>query len=246
MKKVDRKDTTEVSKDKKVKLLDQLSLSGSYNLAADSLNLSIINVRGRTKVAGVNINFGAALDPYSYADGRRINEFYFNETGKLARLTNANLAFGMSFNSKKKKEREGEEAAKTDAEKAFEENRRYIPGEYPDYTDFSIPWDFRFNYSFRYNRRDPEKSANITQTLDFSGNISLTEKWKMGVSSGFDIEERQITFTQFNLSRNLHCWQMSLNLVPFGYRKSYNFTLRASSAMLRDLKITKRQSFYDN
>ena len=116
----------------------------------------------------------------------------------------------------------------------------------PEYADFSIPWDFRFDYSLRYSKPNPTVASSINQTVDFSGNISLTKKWQIGFSSGLDIQKMEVSFTQFNIFRDLHCFQMSLNLVPFGYRQSYSFTIRATAAMLQDLKINKRSSFYDN
>ena len=119
-------------------------------------------------------------------------------------------------------------------------------GDIPQYADFSVPWDVSFTYSFRYSKPDPEKSSMITQTIDFNGNVSITKQWKVGFSSGLDVQKLQFTFTQFNIFRDLHCMQMSLNLVPFGYRQSYSFTIRATSALLQDLKLDKRQSYYDN
>ncbi len=248
MKKLNVRDTTSKEAYTKIKLLDQLSISGSYNLAADSLNLSNINIAARTKVAGVDLNFGAILDPYSMQDGHLINQFEFSNSGKLARLTSANMSFGLSFKSKQGKEKEKEEAKLTPEQKNELEQvkLRQKSGDIPEYADFSVPWDLSFNYSFRYNRPDPEKSSTVTQTVDFSGNVSMTKQWKVGFSSGLDVQKLQFTFTQFNIFRDLHCMQMSLNLIPFGYRQSYSFTIRATSSLLQDLKLSKRQSYQDN
>jgi hypothetical protein len=251
MKKLNTKDTTSNETYKKIKLLDQLSISGSYNLAADSLNLSNISVSARTKVAGVDVNFGAILDPYVYQNGHLINQFELNRTGKVARLTSANLSFGLSFNSKAAKEKEKKaQASDQDAIKQQQEldrqRRQQLLGEIPQYADFSAPWDLRMDYSLRYSRPDPKQSASIVQTVDFNGNVSLTKQWRIGFNSGLDIQKMQVTFTQFNISRDLHCMQMSLNLIPFGYRQSYMFTIQATSQLLRDLKLTKQQSYYDN
>ena len=250
MKKLNVKDTTTTETYKKIKLLDQLSITGSYNLAADSLNLSNINISARTKVAGIDVNFGAILDPYAFQNGHLINQFEFSRTGKLARLTSANLSFGLSFNSKAdeaKKEAAEKSDEPTEKEKAELERLRkqQITGGIPDYADFSAPWDLRFDYSLRYSKPDPSKNPIITQTVDFNGNVSLTKQWKIGFSSGIDVQKMAITFTQFNLFRDLHCMQMSLNLIPFGYRQSYSFTIRATADMLKDLKLNKQQSFYD-
>jgi len=247
MKKVNTRDTTSTEAFKKIKLLDQFSISGSYNLAADSLNLSNFNISARTKVAGVDLNFGAILDPYAMQNGRLINVYQFSRNGQLARLTSANMSFGLSFKSKEGKEKEKKEENLTPEQKNELDlvKIRQKTGDIPDYADFSVPWDLSFNYSFRYNKPDPEKSSMITQTVDFNGNVSLTKQWKIGFSSGLDVQKLMVTFTQFNIFRDLHCMQMSLNLVPFGYRQSYSFTIRATSTLLQDLKLSKRQSSYD-
>ena len=247
-KKLNVKDTLSKEAYTKIKILDQLSLSGSYNLAADSLNLSNINIAARTKVAGVDLNFGAILDPYKMQNGHLVNKFQFSENGKLARLTSANMSFGLSFKSKQGKEKEKEEAKMTPEQKNQLEQikLRQKSGNIPEYADFSVPWDLSFNYSFRYSKPDPEKSVVITQTVDFNGNVSMTKQWKVGFSSGLDVQKMQLTFTQFNIFRDLHCMQMSLNLIPFGYRQSYSFTIRATSSLLKDLKFTKQKSYQDN
>ena len=249
MKKLNTKDTTATKEAyTKIKLLDQLSIGGSYNLAADSLNLSNITIAARTKVAGVDLNFGAILDPYAMQDGHLINQFQFSKNRQLARLTSANMSFGLSFKSKEGKEKAKEEEKLTPEQKTELDQKilRQRTGDIPEYADFSVPWDLSFNYSFRYSKPDPMLSSVITQTVDFNGNVSLTKQWKVGFSSGLDVQKLQVTFTQFNIFRDLHCMQMSLNLVPFGYRQSYSFTIRATSTLLQDLKLSKRQSSYDN
>lgn len=224
----------------KLKLLN-LGFSGSYNLIADSLNLSNIRISGRTTVKGVSLNFGATLDPYATNEkGTRVNRFMWNEASglaKLGRITNANMSFGMSFKSKTGK-KEGESQA--------DEPPMPLGVGYPQYADFNIPWDFRFNYSFNYSKRSLYDKATISQTLNLSGRLSLTDKWKMSMTTNFDIQARKFSFTTFNVNRSLHCWNMSFNFVPFGQRKSYGFTLNASSSILKDLKVDKRRSWFDN
>jgi hypothetical protein len=253
MKMLNTNDTLSKEKYKIIKLLDQLSLSTNYNLAADSLNLSNINLAARTKVAGVDVNMGAILDPYAYENGHLINVFEIQQNGKLARLTSANMSFGYAFKSKTKEEKEklklgvskdGKPLPKTEDQKIIDAARKNYP-DIPEYMDFSLPWDFRFDYNLSYNKPDPKAAPTINQTLGFTGNISLTKGWQIGFSSGLDIQKMEVSFTQFNIFRDLHCFQMSLNIVPFGYRQSYSFTLRATAAMLQDLKLSKQDSFYD-
>jgi len=242
MKVQDSKDTTGTNKFKKVKLIDNFSLGASYNLIADSLNLSPVSIRGRTTVQGVGINFGTTLNPYmTNRNGTLINQYAWNYNRglkKLGRIVNANLSFGMQFNSKQGK-KESEEA-----EEALE--RENLPGDISDYMDFNVPWDFGFDYSFNYSRNNPYVKGRFMQTLNFRGSLSLTPKWRLNMNTNFDIMARQFSFTSFSVYRDLHCWEMSLNFVPFGRMRSYSFTLNARSSMLRDLKISKQKSYYDN
>ncbi|MGQ7870334.1 putative LPS assembly protein LptD [Sunxiuqinia sp. sy24] len=238
-----KNDTTATeNKFEKVKIIDNLGFSGSYNLIADSLNLSNIRINGRTTIKGVNLNFGGTLDPYSTdLEGKKINKFMWNEASglaKLGRLTNANLSFGMSFKSKK------EDQEKDGGESNVEEV--VYPDGRVEYYDFSMPWDFRFDYSLSYSKRSPYHDAQINQSLNFSGRLNLTREWNMQLTTNFDVQAGEFSFTTFNVNRKLHCWNMSFNFVPFGQRKSYSFTINASSSMLKDLKVNKQRSWFDN
>ena len=246
MKMIDTKDTTGNSKEikyKKVKLIDNLSLASSYNLIADSLNMAPIGIRARTTVAGVSINMGSVIDPYMVNERyQRINQWAWNNRsgiGKIGRLTNANLSFGMNFNSKSKKDK--------DKVAGDEDEEETQPEIYSEYADFSMPWNFGFDYSFSYS--GPSSGApdgRFSQTLGIRGNISLTEKWKIAMNTNFDIQAGEFSYTSINVNRDLHCWQMAFSFVPFGYMKSYSFTINAKSAMLKDLMLKKQESHYDN
>jgi len=227
---------------KKVKIID-ISTSASYNLIADSMKLSTIPISARTTIKGININMGANLNPYMVDEyGNTYDEYVWNHLKgfkKLGRLTNANLSFGMNFDSKKDKKDTGEKGS-TEEEKPFQK-------ETSEYVDFNIPWSFRFDYSFYYsNAFRPNTKATINQSLNFSGRLSLTDKWQMDMNTNFDVQAMKFSFTTINVSRTLHCWSMSFSFVPFGDRKSYSFNLSASSAMLRALKVSKQSSWRDN
>ena len=243
MKVADLKDTTATAKYKKVKLIDNLSLNTSYNMIADSFQLNPISIRGRTTISGVGINFGTMLDPYITNDrGMRISQYAWNHNkglAKLGRFTNANLSFGMQFSSKE---------GRTESEEAREaiEDDNVLPGDFQDYVDFNIPWNVGFDYSFTYNRPNPNEKARLMQTISLRGSLTLTKSWRINMNTNYDITAKAFSFTNFSVYRDMHCWEMSLNFVPFGYMKSYSFTLNARTSMLKDLKVTKQRSFYDN
>ena len=231
---------------KKVKIID-VSMNTSYNMIADSFKLSPFSVSARTTIKGVSVNCGANLNPYMVdKKGKVYDEYVWNHLPgfkKMGRLTNANMSFGMEFSPKKDKKAE-------ENKNKPEENKPVQDDEIP-YVEFKMPWSFRFDYSFYYNNNFiPDKNGKtkgtINQSLNMSGKLSLTEKWQMNMTTNFDVQAMKFSFTQVNVTRSLHCWSMSFNFVPFGDRKSYSFNLSASSALLRDLKISKQSTWRDN
>jgi hypothetical protein len=241
----DTDNTAKAPEYRKISIIEDFRFSGSYNLIADSFNLSQINIQARTTIKGVGVSANGTLDPYIINDqGVRINQFAWNTRkglGKLGRLTNASLSFGMQFQSK-----QGQNAANANKE-LVEGEEKVLPGIYSDYVDFNIPWDFNFQYSLVYTGATrPNEKGKVIQTVSMQGNLNLTDKWRVNMSTNFDISAGEFSFTNFNITRDLHCWQMTFNVTPFGYRKSYNFTINARSTLLKDLKLTKNRSYMDN
>jgi lipopolysaccharide assembly outer membrane protein LptD (OstA) len=120
----------------------------------------------------------------------------------------------------------------------------------PDfYIDWDNPWSFSFNYSFRYSSilvPDTSKRKNeVIQTLGVRGEFSLTPKWKIELETNVDIQGMDLSFTRLRLWRDLHCWDMSLDWIPAGPRKSYMMTLKVKSPVLQDLKLTRKSDFRD-
>ena len=99
--------------------------------------------------------------------------------------------------------------------------------------------DYTLNYSA------PNLEKQVTQSIRFNGDISLTEKWKIAFSSGYDFTNKEFTYTTLNIYRDLHCWEMSFNWVPFGYQKSYFFNIKVKAPILQDLKLQKTKSWFD-
>ncbi|MFH2094519.1 MAG: putative LPS assembly protein LptD, partial [Bacteroidota bacterium] len=243
-----KKDTTE-TKRPPIKLIDDLSFSTNYNLAADSIKWSNLNISARTRVNILNLSFSANMNPYANDTlGRSVDILRHKQGNSWFRLQSANFSAGFSLRSsstdKKQKEKED---AKIEAARAAGLLGNY----YEDYVDFDIPWDVRIDYSLvysqpRYLTEERKFEEKITQTIRFSGELNLTEKWKISMSSGYDMETKDFTYTTVDIYRDLHCWEMSFNWIPFGSWKSYNFTIKVKSAMLQDLKLNRRRSWTDN
>lgn len=233
-------DTTGKDPFKKRKLLESFRIASSYDFFKDSMRWQPIQLTARTKIINdkVNINLSGTLDPYAIdANAVRYNKY----AGGIGRLTRVSASSGIQFSSDNGKNKE----AKNDM----------LNGHYDEYMDFDVPWsislDYTFNYSKNYTRnptpgaKKPLSNNTISQMVRINGDFSLTPKWKFGYSTGYDFQQKEITATSFNISRDLHCWEMTFSCIPFGTHQSYNFQINVRSSMLKDLKLTKRDSWYD-
>ena len=118
------------------------------------------------------------------------------------------------------------------------------------YMAFKMPWSFSVSYgvsmrentSAKINEKTMRYPYKLTQNMNFSGNLKISNKWNMSFSSGWDFDDKELTTTTMNISRDLHCFSMSCGVVLKPYT-SYNFSIRANSSMLADaLKYDQRSS----
>ncbi len=223
---------------KKIKILESFGLSASYNLSADSFNLSPIGMSARTTLFDmVNLTASGTFDPYLMNDqGIRIAKYSLAENGKIARLTSASGSVGFNLNRQKGNKK---------SLKGTVEQVKEINDHPDDYVDFSVPYNLSVNYSIAYSRPTNEK-GNLSQIVGFNGDISLTEHWKITFNSGYDFQTKKQSYTSLGFYRDLHCWEMRLNWVPFGYQANYYFQINVKSSVLQDLKLTKKNDRYDN
>ncbi|HYG40665.1 MAG TPA: LPS-assembly protein LptD, partial [Cytophagales bacterium] len=110
------------------------------------------------------------------------------------------------------------------------------------YVDWDVPWNFSINYVMSYAKRGLAKST-YTNNLSFNGDISLTKKWKASFTSAYDFDQKGFSdVTTFSIIRDLHCWELNVNWSPFGPRAYYNIELHVKSAILKDLKLTRKRN----
>ncbi len=122
------------------------------------------------------------------------------------------------------------------------------------YMPFKLPWSLTVSYginmaedrSAKINIKTMRYPYKFTQNLNFSGNIGISDNWRISFTSGYNFEYKKLTTTTMNISRDLHCFEMSCGIVLAPYT-SFNFTFRATSAMLADfLKYEKRSDRSSN
>ena len=235
MKVLSKKDT--ITGEKKIKIFDYLNINGAYNLFADSLNLQPFGLQLRTTFFDnkLSIVFGSQFDPYALDTtgvGARINKFEVKQTGRLARLTNASIAVTFALVGKPR------EPINVNQKLTTPEEQQMVMQNMGQFLDFNIPYNLSVSYNFIYSK--PLKSAVMTNNIQLSGDISITKNWKIDFRTGFDIVSKKATLTSIGISRNLHCWQMDFQWIPFGQIASYVFTIRAKSSLLQDLKLNRK------
>ena len=246
---VDPTDTT--SKADKIQLLN-LNASTSYNFAADSLRLSDLNVNYRTQI-GTFLNFSGGSNFTFYdssPDGnRRIDKFLIDQGKGIARLTNFNISLSTSISGERLSSTG--QGTQTDIYpedgilgQTFQNGYEGIYGGRDQDPDFAIPWSLSLNYNFNESRSNPNsvfKSSNVSGNLDFN----LTPLWKFSVAGSYDFVRKEFSAPQIRISRDLHCWIMNFTWNPIGFVRGYFLEIRVKAPQLQDLKVTKRDQFYE-
>jgi hypothetical protein len=204
------------------------------------------------------INFSTSLDPYAIDNnGTRINTFNKANGGSLFRLTRANANLSYSLSSKsfgKDKEKEEEEDAQDDYVAASGGRTDDLFGRTENFNDprdddkesrettnygNTLPWDLRVAYTVTYSNSNRQNDFS-NNSLMFSGNVELTPKWKVGVSSGYDFKNKGFTLTQLRFSRDLESFRLNFDWTPFGTYERWYFFIGIKSSILKDLKWENR------
>ncbi|SER78661.1 putative LPS assembly protein LptD [Pedobacter rhizosphaerae] len=247
------KDTTGTG-ERKIPIIQGLSFNGSYNFVAPSYKLSPISFSGRSQFTDkLGINYNGSFDPYVLETNEegvltRVDRYFFQSGKFLPRLTNFGFSFDYSLNPealKRKNEANdkiNDAAGKNGLSEMQSAQLAAISRDPNAFVDFNIPWNFSFAYSFQYSNN--LGVGTTSNTLTFNGDMNLTPKWKVTFNSGYDFQNNGLTPMNIAIYRDLHCWDMSVNWVPYGAYKSYSLTIKVKASILQDLKLSKRQGFY--
>ena len=234
----------------KIVLLESFNISTGYDLARDSVNWQPLRLTARTTLfKKLIINFSASYTPYAMDSlGALTNEFLINKEKKLFKRQNSQWDLNLSweFNGKKAESSNKGQSGVSPTEMKYSPyvNSNEILG---DNVDFTIPWSL--NLGVTYSRLSSFVVAlagyqtNESAVLTAKGDINLTSKWKIGFTSGYDFINHDYTYTSIDFYRDLHCWEMRMNWIPFGARQGWNFTIAVKASMLQDLKYEIRNDF---
>ena len=244
MKRKKRNDTTDTYSN--VNIIDRWNFNTSYDMLADSfqwapLTMSINGSIGRFILLNVNTAsdfYGVKKDPETDTYSRS-KQFNYNLTGKPLRLTRLTASAGLNLSGKSLSNQK-DQATVAQLNNAEDINTIY---QEQQYIDFNIPWDLKVNYVFTYTK--PLNEENLVNSLTFSGSVNVTPGWKVRMSSSYDFEQQKLGFTNIDVYRDLHCWQIDLNVNPFGERKSFRINLKVKQGFLQDLKLSKNSRWFD-
>jgi LPS-assembly protein len=252
------KDTTGEQKNVKVRLIDGFGLGSGYNFLADSMKLLPFNLYFRTNLLDkINISASANMSPYkTNAQGREYDEYVW-QGGKfsLGRVTSGNISISTSFKSKPKdpekearRQKELTEAL-NDPQLMGDQQRllEYMRQNPSEFVDFNIPWQVSISYALSFYERiksdysgfEKEFSSNV----NFNGSFSLTPKWNFSVNGFYDFDTKALQQLSMSISREMHCWQMSINIAPVGLYRFFNITISPKASILQDLRINRTRSF---
>lgn len=203
------------------------------------------------------------MDPYQIdpATGRRIDKLVWGKRPfSLGRMTSGGISLQSSFNGGNNKSG-GEDNSSVPKKRGvnlvddfgnamndYEAETQYIRNNPGEFVDYNIPWDISFGYSLRYSNflnANGSFSKSLSQDVNINASMNLTPKWKLGANGSYNISAKEIGMVSMFLSRDMHCWQMSVNISPVGKFRYFSINISPKSAILRDLKVNRTRSFME-
>ena len=249
----ENKDSTNGPPTKKIKLIDGFGFSSSYNLLADSFALAPFSFYARSTLFKIiNITSGFILDPYAVDKYGFVRKDYFWDKKSLnfGRITSGNIAISTSLKSKTKDGTKSKDSLPSSdpflTPEEQQQQLQYARSNPAEFTDFNIPWTLTLSYSLSFSKQLQSNYVykNVfTSSANFNGDFSLTEKWKMGATGYYDFTAGKLQQLSMFLTRDMHCWQMAINISPIGYTRSFNITISPKAGILRDLRINRSRYF---
>ncbi len=255
----DRGDSTGV---KKVKLLERVSLTTSYNVAVEEFNWAPLNLTVSSSAFDnlLSINYSSTYDFYGYDEEtrRRVNESAMQVNNRLLRPTRQSMAMGLNLSSDRftrdKKANDPPQGKDNDQKEGLIDelddpsNIGITSGDVDYYrrqgfVDFNLPWSIRLDYNISQSYSGLEPT--ISQSVTANGDFELTKNWRVGFRTGYDIRAKDFTYTTLDFYRDLHCWELRATWVPFGFQQSYVLTIRVKSSVLSDLKLERSRGVGD-
>ena len=253
-----KKDTGE-NAIKKLPLIDGFGFNSGYNFLRDTMQLENFTLYLRsTLFEKINLNMNAMLVPYQIDKFGRATRFYAWQGNKfsIGQINYGSISLSTAFQSKKGDEKKEEKPDPNDTPFPTDPNLMgdqqqlmdYMRRNPAEFVDFNVPWSINLSFSLNYNKRPkPDYSgfeSEVTSNVSFNNSFSLTPKWNFSTNGYLDIKTRKLQTFTMSISRDMHCWQMSINVTPVGPFRFFSFNLNPKAGILQDLKVNRTRSFY--
>jgi hypothetical protein len=250
---------------KKIRLIDGFGFNSGYNFLADSMKLQPFNLYLRSTLFDkINLTATALLDPYqTNTRGQNVDRFVWqNGRFSAGRLRSGSISLSTDFRSKPRDEAKAAEQEKQNNEDGIindpyaisdpnlladqERMQDYMRRNPADFVDFNIPWSVNLAFSLYFSEQlqpDYTFKKDFNASLNFNGDFSLTPKWKFAANGFYDLEAKKIEQFTMSINREMHCWQLSINVTPIGNFRFFSFTISPKASMLQDLKVNRTRYF---
>ena len=252
------------SADQIIKLFQNIGVTGRYQLSADSLQWSPINVNGSTRLfKGLSqVSLRAQFDPYisTYSEKTRqvsrVNRTTLSERGVPVQLTSFNGTLSTSLTVDKFRElfQGQEEEYVTDVveERRQRREEQETLFEETDFLSLFENFSIRHTLNFRLDRevaleegaRDTLRFNTTANSIELRGALQLTENWSVNIGQiGYDFTSKRITYPFLSFARDLHCWEMRFSWAP--QRNTYQFSIAVKPGTFDFLEVPINQNRYD-
>lgn len=250
---------------KKVKLLERLSLSTSYNTVADSFKWGGISVGATTTLfKKLAVNYNGTIDPYEMnAYGENVNRLVW-DNGQVGRFVNNSLTLSTTLTPGSSKQQttqtQGQQSQTGQTNNNNSNNTSTgvqftSPDQYFDYIQnrpaYYAPlelsqWSVTMNYSISNTVNTGINSSNSSlQGITVNMSAQVTKYWYASIYTGYDFVGHQFTSTSISAKRDMHCWELIFNTIPFGFHQDFSVEVHVKSSVLQDLKLTRQRSWED-
>ncbi len=229
-------------KEKKIQLLTA-NFSTRYNFLTPQFKWGNISGYFATRIYGKSISVSTNSTLYKIgADNRLINKL-----NKWPTLLNLNTSYSFRISEKTFRKKKTKKETPQDSANVHRPDEGILKSPYQNMEDdeayinqakkINIPWSVSFSFNYSYNRlTDPSRRHNLG--VSSGASLQLTKNWKISWRAIFDVQKWKIAAQNFNIYRDLHCWEMSFNWQPeIGY---YFFQINIKASALQDIKLTKR------
>ena len=242
---------------KKIRLIDGFGFNSAYNFLKDSMKLEPFNLYLRTTLfEKISITAQGIYNPYQRDSlGNYIDRLIWQgDRFRLGRINSGSISMSTSFQSKPRDASKAPENVPTrnmnDPNLMADKERlqEYMRRNPADFVDFNVPWSLSLSYSLTFNEeRRPDRTyrTRVSSNVSFNNSFSLTPKWNFTTNGYYDFDTKQLTMFSMSISRDMHCWQLSVNVTPIGNYRFFSIAISPKSTLLQDLRVNRTRTFYN-